>query len=75
MRHSTLLPTIAKWAKDKGFIGVQIPTGEASLFDLRKAAESDTYCDEIKGMLKDMGMEITELSTHLQGQLVAVHRL
>src|SRR5690349_23455217 len=67
------LPSIAKWAKDKGFIGVQIPTGEASLFDLRKAAESDAYCDEIKGMLKDMGMKITELSTHLQGQLVAVH--
>lgn len=67
------LPTIAKWAKDKGFIGVQIPTGEASLFDLRKAATSDTYCDEMKGMLADMGMQITELSTHLQGQLVAVH--
>ena len=67
------LPSIAKWAKDKGFIGVQIPTGEASLFDLRKAAESDAYCDEMKGMLADMGMQITELSTHLQGQLVAVH--
>jgi len=67
------LPSIAKWAKDKGFVGVQIPTGEASLFDLRRAAESDTYCDEIKGILKDAGIVITELSTHLQGQLVAVH--
>ena len=45
------LPTIAKWAKEKGFIGVQIPTGEASLFDLRKAAESDAYCDEIKDLV------------------------
>ncbi|MEY2757917.1 MAG: xylose isomerase-like domain [Pseudomonadota bacterium] len=67
------LPSIAKWAKEKGFVGVQIPTGEASLFDLRRAAESDAYCDEIKGILKDAGIVITELSTHLQGQLVAVH--
>ena len=67
------LPAIAKWASKKGFIGVQIPTGEASLFDLRKAAESDAYCDEVKGILKDAGIVVTELSTHLQGQLVAVH--
>ena len=67
------LPTFAKWAKDKGFIGVQIPTTEKSLFDLRLAAESDAYCDEVKGILKDAGIVITELSTHLQGQLVAVH--
>ncbi|MEQ1781163.1 MAG: sugar phosphate isomerase/epimerase [Hyphomonadaceae bacterium] len=67
------LPAIAKWAHDKGFIGVQIPTTEKSLFDLRKAAESDAYCDEVKGILKDAGIVITELSTHLQGQLVAVH--
>jgi len=67
------LPTIAKWAADKGFVGVQIPTTEASLFDLSLAAESDAYCDEVKGILKDAGIVITELSTHLQGQLVAVH--
>jgi sugar phosphate isomerase/epimerase len=67
------LPAIAKWASDKGFVGVQIPTTEKSLFDLRKAAESDAYCDEVKGVLADAGVEITELSTHLQGQLVAVH--
>jgi sugar phosphate isomerase/epimerase len=67
------LPTIAKWAADKGFVGVQIPTTEASLFDLNLAAESDAYCDEVKGILKDAGIVITELSTHLQGQLVAVH--
>jgi sugar phosphate isomerase/epimerase len=49
------LPGIARWAREKGFVGVQIPTGEASLFDLRKAAESDAYCDEITGILKDAG--------------------
>jgi sugar phosphate isomerase/epimerase len=67
------LPGIAKWAADKGFIGVQMPTTDSRLFDLRKAATSDAYCDEIKGVLKDAGIVITELSTHLQGQLVAVH--
>ena len=41
--------------------------------DLRLAAESKTYADEVKGIVNDCGLEITELSTHLQGQLVAVH--
>ena len=67
------LEAIGKWAGDLGFEGVQIPTFDSRLFDLEKAAESDTYCDEIKGMLADAGLAITELSTHLQGQLVAVH--
>lgn len=67
------LGAIAKWAGDLGYKGVQIPTSDARLFDLEKAAESDTYCDEVKGICADAGVEITELSTHLQGQLVAVH--
>jgi sugar phosphate isomerase/epimerase len=66
------LPAIARWAADKGFIGVQMPTG-TPLFDLAKAAESDAYCDEVRGVLADAGLVITELSTHIQGQLVAVH--
>jgi sugar phosphate isomerase/epimerase len=52
---------------------VQIPSWDGRLFDLAKAAESDAYCDEVKGTLKDAGVALTELSTHLQGQLVAVH--
>jgi len=67
------LENIAQWAADLGFKGVQIPSWESSLIDLRLAAESQTYCDELKGMLADKGIAITELSTHLQGQLVAVH--
>ena len=39
----------------------------------RKAASSQTYCDEIAGVAARQGLAITELSTHLQGQLVAVH--
>ncbi|MEO1227233.1 MAG: sugar phosphate isomerase/epimerase, partial [Pseudomonadota bacterium] len=67
------LPSIARWAADIGFKGVQIPSWDDRLFDLAKAAESKAYCDEVKGVLADAGVELTELSTHLQGQLVAVH--
>ncbi len=67
------LPAICKWAKGKGFTGVQIPSWDARFIDLKKAAESKTYSDEIKGAVQDAGLEITELSSHLQGQLVAVN--
>jgi Sugar phosphate isomerases/epimerases len=65
--------SICRWAKSLGFKGIQIPTWATSYFDLQKAAESKTYADEIKGLADEIGLEITELSTHLQGQLVAVH--
>jgi sugar phosphate isomerase/epimerase len=67
------LRSIARWAAKLGFKGVQIPTWDAHLFDLARAAESKTYCDEIKGLCAEEGVEISELSTHLQGQLIAVH--
>ena len=65
--------SITKWAAGLGFKGVQIPTWDSKLFDLKKAAASKTYCDEIAGVARANGVEITELATHLQGQLVAVH--
>ncbi|SHM77987.1 sugar phosphate isomerase/epimerase family protein [Roseibium suaedae] len=67
------LEAIAGWTADLGYKGLQIPTFDSRLFDLEKAAGSKTYCDDLKGMLADKGLEVTELSTHLQGQLVAVH--
>jgi hypothetical protein len=67
------LDGMCKWAADLGYKGIQIPTWESFLIDLDKAAESQTYCDELKGKINSYGLEITELSTHLQGQLVAVH--
>jgi sugar phosphate isomerase/epimerase len=67
------LASICKWAASLGYIGVQIPTWDQRCIDLKKAAESKTYADEIKGTVQAAGLEITELSTHLQGQLVAVH--
>nr|WP_163500344.1 sugar phosphate isomerase/epimerase family protein [Halomonas socia] len=67
------LAHLAPWAASLGFKGVQIPTWDKRLFDLEQAAESPEYCREIQVLLAEHGLEITELSTHLQGQLVAVH--
>ena len=67
------LAGIAGWAAGHGYKGVQLPSWDARLFDLKRAAESTGYCDEVKGVLSAAGVELTELSTHLQGQLVAVH--
>jgi len=67
------LEDICKWAAGLGFKGIQIPTWAGHYFDLQQAAESKTYADEIKGKINSYGLEITELSTHLQGQLVAVN--
>ena len=67
------LDGICKYMADLGYEGIQIPTWESALIDLDKAAESKDYCDELKGRVAEHGLEITELSTHLQGQLVAVH--
>ena len=62
-----------KWMADAGYKGVQIPSDNPVCMDLKLAAESQTYCDELKGRCLENGVEITELSTHIQGQLVAVH--
>lgn len=67
------LPAITKWAASLGYKGVQIPTSDPAIFDLKRAAESQDYADEIKGICAEAGVEVTELSTHLQGQLVACH--
>jgi sugar phosphate isomerase/epimerase len=65
------LPAITAWAKALGYIGVQLPSWDARVMDLKRAAESKDYCDELKGQTN--GLAITELASHLQGQLVAVH--
>ncbi|HOY20079.1 MAG TPA: sugar phosphate isomerase/epimerase, partial [Haliscomenobacter sp.] len=67
------LDSVCQWAAGLGYEGIQIPTWDARLIDLKTAAESKTYCDELIGKIDDHGLSITELSTHLQGQLVAVH--
>ena len=65
------LPNITAWAKSLGYIGVQLPAWDSRALDLKKAAESKDYCDELKGQAN--GLAITELATHIQSQLVAVH--
>lgn len=67
------LDGICQWAKNLGFKGIQMPTTDTRFIDLKKAAESKTYADELAGKVAEYGLEITELSTHLQGQLVAAH--
>ena len=67
------LEEIASWASALGFTGVQIPSWDTRLFDLKTAANSKSYCEDIQETLHKHGIELTELSTHLQGQLVAVH--
>ena len=67
------LENACKWMADAGYKGVQIPSDNPVCIDLKLAAESQDYCDEYLGKCKEWGVEVTELSTHIQGQLVAVH--
>ena len=67
------LPAIVEWAAGLGYKGVQIPSWDARVLDLDKAASSKDYCDEVTGICAEYGVTITELSCHLQSQIVAVH--
>ena len=66
------LDHLAEWAAGLGYAGVQIPC-DPRLIDVALAAESQDYCDDLRARLDRFGIQPTELSTHLQGQLVAVH--
>lgn len=67
------LETLVPWAASKGYKALQVPTFNPAIFDVAKGAESQTYCDDVKGLLADHGLVISELSTHRQGHLMAVH--
>ncbi len=67
------LAGMADWAARLGYVGIQIPSWDGRLFDLERAAESKSYCEEVLGIVSRAGLKVTELSTHLQGQLVASH--
>jgi sugar phosphate isomerase/epimerase len=67
------LDTVAAWAARLGYKGVQLPSWDQRAIELKRAAESKAYCDDVLGILDKHGLKLTELSTHLQGQLVAVH--
>jgi sugar phosphate isomerase/epimerase len=67
------LAGICRWAADLGYKGVQLPAWDSRIIDLEQCAKDQTYADNLKAQIAAFGLEITELSTHLQGQLVAVH--
>ncbi|MCS2170984.1 sugar phosphate isomerase/epimerase [Scandinavium sp. TWS1a] len=67
------LEGLAQWASALGYRALQIPCNHPSIFDLERAATSQTYCDDVTGLLAKYGLVISELSTHLEGQLIAVH--
>src|ERR1035437_1265040 len=67
------LEGIAGWAAGLGFRGLQVPTANPAIFDLKRAAESDTYCDEVRGVLARHGLQLTELGSPRQGHLTAVN--
>lgn len=64
---------ITRWAGEIGYVGVQVPVNDQRILDLDRAIESQTYRDEFLGIAAQHGVAVTELSTHLAGQLVAVH--
>ncbi len=64
---------ITRWAAEIGYKGVQLPSWETRFLDLDRAASSVEYCNEILGVARENGVVVTELASHLQGQLVAVH--
>ena len=72
-QEETSLRSMCEWASNLGYEGVQIPTWDARIFDLKLASESQQYCDQVLSVCHDAGVQISELSTHLQGQLVASH--
>lgn len=67
------LENITQWASSVGFKGIQMPTWDKRIFDLERAANDLEYCQYVQHTLEKSGLSLTELSTHLQGQLIAVH--
>ncbi len=67
------LANIGQWVADLGYKGVQIPTWDKRVIDLDKAAESKPYCEDLQASLAKIGLQVTELAAHLQGQVLAIH--
>ena len=67
------LADIGKWASSLGYHGVQIPTWDTRVLDLEQASQSQDYCDEQTGALAEHGLELVELASYLQGQVMAMH--
>ena len=48
------LEGIAAWAAGLGFKGLQLPSNDPRFLDLKTAAESKGYCDELLGKLQNL---------------------
>jgi len=52
---------------------VQIPTWVGAFIDMEKAATSKAYADDLRATADKHGIVITDLASHIIGQLIAVH--
>jgi sugar phosphate isomerase/epimerase len=66
------LDGICGWASSLGYKGIQLPI-DPRFIDIERAATDADYCDSLQNVFRKHNIELTELSSHLQGQLVAVH--
>ena len=64
---------ITKWAAECGYDGVQVPIWDSRLVDLAQLAGSPAYCEDWAGQARENGVEVTDLASHVLGQLIAVH--
>ena len=55
------LDGIGRWVADLGYKGIQVPTFDPRVFDLEQAAESQTYCDDLRGRLQEIGLGFLDL--------------
>ncbi|MGD1893566.1 MAG: sugar phosphate isomerase/epimerase family protein [Cyclobacteriaceae bacterium] len=67
------ISTIADWAAELGYKGLQIPTWDSRAIDLELAANSKSYCEDYQDQLRQLGLEVVELASYLQGQVMAMH--
>ncbi|MGE3407994.1 MAG: sugar phosphate isomerase/epimerase family protein [Pirellulales bacterium] len=65
--------SIGGWFANLGYTGVQVPAWDKRVFDLDQAANSVDYCDDYRGRMGELGLQVTELAAHLQGQVLAMH--
>ena len=67
------LDTILAWARDLGYTGVQIPSWDERIFDLELAARSKAYCQDYVASVHRHGLQLIEIASYLQGQVMAMH--
>ena len=68
------IETLAPWAAEKGYKGVQVPTFNPAVFDLEQAAASRTWCDEYKGLLAEHGGRARQRQHHADLEAVGGRR-